>query len=251
MAFKVIVLLLIALIAWGWWMGYQLNSTRHGERTQETPIQETPAPEPPPPPPTQPILETAEPAPAPLTEARKLDILDHRVRVCIRQQRGLSLPVEIATLTTRKQRTYRNVSVIRLEPDGIHVRHGGGLEKLGLALLPDDVRSRFFIEEDLAVRYQTVIAERQRLAEQAQIRNAKEAAATGTASVLPVPASGRVEGESGYGQADRCDVCGARVPAKQIKVVWNRLPGTTTMGRVKCCPRCIPSSNGVDPYMKR
>jgi hypothetical protein len=248
-AFKVVVFLLLALIAWGLWMGREMLSSWQGQEPKEEPVQVEPAPELPLPPPAVPpeIEEIEEPAPVPLTEAQELAILDNRVRVCIRRQRGMSLPVEIALLTTRDQRIYRSVSVVRLEPDGIHVQHGGGLNKLDLALLPDDVKTRFFIEEDLAVRYRTVIAERQMAAEQGRARKQKQA----DPAVGAVASTGPVDGDSSPRGNGRCDVCGKRVPASQIKVFWSRVPGTTTMGHVQFCRQCSPSSNGVDPYMKR
>jgi hypothetical protein len=261
---RVLVVLLLLLVAWGAWAVFQVGSAVvHGRKTQPEPVPTgAPAPEPPPSevaPPSIPI--PAEPVPEPeppsLTQEQELEIVDQRVRECIARQKDVPLPFTAERLADTAGREYLHVSVVRLEPDGIHVQHGKGLDKLDYMRLPAELKERFFIEDELALRYREVVAERRRSAEQERLRKAKDETAAATqaapkmrppAPVLPSPASGRAAVGSGFGRVVRCEVCGKKVPAGQIKVYRTRLhPGATAMGNVKCCPRCIPSVNGTDP----
>lgn len=247
--YRFLIVLLLLLIAWGLWSVFNISSVWTNERKVEPePFpQVAPTPEPPPsepPPPEEPAPVTEPP---PLTEARKLELLDQKVRECISRQQGVALPMGLEQMTDISGHEYGPVSVIRLEPDGVHIRHAGGVTKIGFAWLTEELKERFFLEDELAARYRAVNAERRRTGEQARLRKQKDVAV----AVGPMATASQDDAGSVHREKGRCNVCGKRVPASQIKTFWSRVPGTTSMGNVQFCRQCAPSSNGVDPYMQR
>ena len=56
--------------------------------------------------------------------------------------------------TTLAGKTYSNVTVTRVEPDGITIKHSAGLIKLFYGELPEDVRARYGADPEKARKYQ-------------------------------------------------------------------------------------------------
>jgi hypothetical protein len=57
------------------------------------------------------------------------------------------------TITTRDGATYSNVTVTRVEPDGITIRHDAGLIKLFFRELPQDLRDYYGADPEKARAY--------------------------------------------------------------------------------------------------
>lgn len=260
---KVILLLMVILVAWGMWAARELIRGFDSKKTEEAPVAEAPVQPPAP-------VEEATPEPEPVVEApgstgepseqEKLSILDNRVRECLGKQKEAILPVAFDSLTDAGGKLYRKVYIVRLEPDGIHVRHAAGVDKIDFTGLPPELKARFFIEDDLALRYRSVIAERRRTAEQARILKNKETSANADSAKTPdktyspasPPVAERSRTGSGFGRMIRCEVCGERVPEAQAKVYRTRKhSGTSAMVSTMCCSRCAQTQNVANPYMQR
>lgn len=56
-------------------------------------------------------------------------------------------------ITTIDRQTFQNVTVIRVEPDGISIRHSSGITKIRYSNLPESIRSRFGYDVDNAQAY--------------------------------------------------------------------------------------------------
>lgn len=57
-------------------------------------------------------------------------------------------------ITTVKGKTYSNVTVIRVEPDGISIKHSAGIIKLYLNELTTETRLKYKLENSNAIKYQ-------------------------------------------------------------------------------------------------
>lgn len=243
--YRVIVLLFLGLIAWGLWAVYQVGSAWKRERQAEPePVpREAQAAAPPavePVPVPEPVVEEL-PSPKTPSEEERLAELDERVRECIRRQKETSLPVHFETLTDRGGRMYQKVAVTRLEPDGIHVQHEGGVDKVDIARLPGELQQRFFLEDEVALRYREVLAEHRAAAARARKAESRDR-------------DRRMAGEAASQKTVRCQMCGGRFPEGQMKTYQALLKPTDKVRRsITCCPSCVPysKSNIADPYMPR
>jgi hypothetical protein len=66
----------------------------------------------------------------------------------------LALPSLGEDITTLSGKTYSNVTITRVEPDGITIKHSAGLIKLFFGELPEDVRARYGADPVKARNYQ-------------------------------------------------------------------------------------------------
>lgn len=66
----------------------------------------------------------------------------------------LALPSLGDDITTLSGKTYSNVTITRVEPDGITIKHSAGLIKLFYGELPEDVRARYGADPAKARKYQ-------------------------------------------------------------------------------------------------
>ena len=257
MAFRVTVLLLLVLIAWSLWAVRQLGSVwKKPPAPLEEPVQKEPVPEPIPVPVPVSVEQKAVPPPTDLrTEKQRLVFLDARVKGCLVRQKKIPLPQPGVTFKTRKGRIFKNVSIIRLEPDGIHVRHSAGLVKIECDELPDDLKAQYGIEAEVALRYHQVIAERSRDAQQTVSASREEERAVNTERIEKAKAvaldsavteskdlpSSRLPGTV------RCDVCKRWVPKESTRIYSCRIsPASIQMGHSTVCPDCYPKNTRND-----
>lgn len=111
------------------------------------------APEPPPPvvveipePEPEPVMPEPEPEPPSLAE---------QVIECLRLQAELEVPHRLADAVDLEAGSpYAEATVVRIEPDGIHIRHPSGLEKIHFDRMPESWREVYFIHPDPAAFYQ-------------------------------------------------------------------------------------------------
>ncbi|QJE94844.1 hypothetical protein [Luteolibacter luteus] len=81
--------------------------------------------------------------------------------------------VKSEDLTTTDGRTFHEVSVTKVEPDGLSIRHSTGTAKLPVASLPEEVRSRHDLDAEKAAAYEK--AKARKYAElEAMLRAARE-----------------------------------------------------------------------------
>jgi hypothetical protein len=73
----------------------------------------------------------------------------------------LALPSLGEDITTLSGKTYSNVTITRVEPDGITIKHSAGLIKLFYGELPEDVRARYGADPAKAREYQQAKAQAQ------------------------------------------------------------------------------------------
>ena len=62
-------------------------------------------------------------------------------------------------LTTVKGETFRNVTVTRVEPDGIAVKHAAGIAKIPFSDLPKEWQEKYGYEPQKAAQYSAAVAD--------------------------------------------------------------------------------------------
>lgn len=83
------------------------------------------------------------------------------------------LPPGTNDLVTNDGYVFRQVEILRVEPDGLNFRHAGGITKLHFATLPEAVRKQYGYDPKAAAKYQRELAEeKKRLKEEEAVRRA-------------------------------------------------------------------------------
>lgn len=83
------------------------------------------------------------------------------------------LPPGTNDLVTNDGYVFRQVEILRVEPDGLNFRHAGGVTKLHFATLPEAVRKQHGYDPKAAAKYQRELAEeKKRQKEEAAVRRA-------------------------------------------------------------------------------
>ena len=83
------------------------------------------------------------------------------------------LPPGTNDLVTNDGYVFRQVEILRVEPDGLTFRHDGGVTKLHFATLPEAVRTQYGYDPKAAAKYQRELAdEKKRQKEEEAVRRA-------------------------------------------------------------------------------
>ena len=81
---------------------------------------------------------------------------------------GIPAPPGSNDLVAADGQVYRNVQVWKNEPDGLTIRHDGGLVRLEFPLLPEDWQKKYGYDPEMAEDYKRTVAAALQEAEQAQ-----------------------------------------------------------------------------------
>lgn len=96
-------------------------------------------------------------------------------------------PLESNDLVAIDGQIFRDVKILREEPDGLTFRHAGGASKLRFPSLPKELRKQYGYDPQAAAKYQReVAAAKKRAEEEEAARRAKPAAAKKAAAGAPV-----------------------------------------------------------------
>lgn len=119
-----------------------------------------------------PIEPTPKEVEPPDTEA-----LNARVRECMQLQARIKVPHSPAEFLGTEDEMFSGMTVIRLEPDGLHVQHSTGIHKIEYGKLSEEWQRSYYIDPTAANWYRKVLLERQRAlaAEQAHVAAVEQA----------------------------------------------------------------------------
>ena len=152
------IVFVILIMAGGLWA----YSFYRSKKSKPIVVQQQPArgPKPAPSPKAEPEpAPKPEPEPAPEPEVEHKLTLQEKLREVIRYQNAITVPHKLADNKT---------TVIRIEPDGIHVRKLSGIGKMNMEQMQEDLREKYHVYEDTAALYRSLVGKKLATAEKEQ-----------------------------------------------------------------------------------
>lgn len=181
---NIFLLVVIAIGSFFWW-----NQGREDKLPAEPLFQGAlitqPAPAPDPPePPAVVRIHPVEPEPEPKPPIIPPSEPEPQEEMCLRKimalQREIVVPHELKNCITRSGQEYKHVTIVRIEPDGINIRHDAGITKIPGQDMQPEWRKQYHIHPETAWEYRQLLQqrdERARLEAEHRHREAMEARA--------------------------------------------------------------------------